>query len=132
MSADLKEIAYYTCSLANFPRVCFRAKSVGTTSNIKTKNCEKIYGKNARPRLYKLIVLTKSTTILTRPEFNQQFYNSRSLLTEIEVMVKTEIELEVESEVGSKIVPQVKLEVELKVESDNELEIESDVKLEVC
>ena len=98
---------------------------------ILTKNCEEICAKNGRPRLYKLIFLAKSTTILTRPEFSQQSYNSHSLLTEIEVVVKTETELEVESKVGSKIVPQVKSEVELKVESDDELEIESDVKLVV-
>ena len=86
---------------------------------------------NATPGLYKLTFLTKSTTCLARPEFSQRSYNSHSLSTETEVVVKTEIEPGGESEVDSKIVPQFKSEVELKVEPDVELEIESDVKLEV-
>ena len=124
MVAIFKNEPDCTFPVASFPRVCFQAKSVGTNSNYNTENYEHICATKLRPSICKLIILTKLTTSLRRPEFNQQFYNLHSLSTEIQVDPETKVELGLESEIDSKIEPPVKLKVELKVKSDVKLENE--------
>ena len=86
---------------------------MGTNSNYKAENYEDIRATKLIPSICKLIILTKLTTSLRRPEFNQQFYNSHSLSKEIQVELETKVESGLESEILSKIEPPVKLKIEL-------------------
>ena len=77
-----------------------------------------LFGKNKlfQKDVYKVILVTKSTTRSMRPAVSQQ--RTLSLTSTVESEVEPEVEPEVESEAEPEIEPEIKPEVESEIEPE--------------